>query len=82
VLESSARWVRPAPKAFKAHVEALGPNATALVNTATALAEAGVKTVPDVLVNGASDGRLDGFVASLSKPNGKLVLPGTTAHTT
>jgi hypothetical protein len=67
---------------FKAQVEALGQNATAIVNTATALAEAHVKIVPDVLVSGGSGGLLDGFVASLMKPNGKLMLPGTTTHST
>jgi hypothetical protein len=59
---------------FKAQVEALGQNATAIVNTATALAEAHVKLVPDVFVNGGNGGILDGFVASLLKPNGKQLV--------
>jgi hypothetical protein len=54
---------------FQAQVAALGPSATALLNVATALAEAGVKLVPDVLVSGASAGLLDGFVATLMKPH-------------
>jgi hypothetical protein len=67
---------------FKAQVEALGANATAIVNTATALAEAHVKIVPDVLVNGAGGGLLDGFVATLLKPNGKSLTLGTPTQST
>ena len=37
---------------FKAQVEALGSQATALLNVATALAESHIKIVPDVLVSG------------------------------
>ncbi|MEQ1893791.1 MAG: SPFH domain-containing protein [Planctomycetota bacterium] len=55
---------------FQAQVAALGANATALLNVATALAEAGVKLVPDVLVSGGNAGLLDGFVATLLKRNG------------
>ena len=56
---------------FQAQVAALGASATALLNVATALAEANVKLVPDVLVSGGG-GLIDGFVASLMKPrNGK-----------
>jgi hypothetical protein len=62
---------------FQAQVAALGPNATALLNVATALAEADVKLVPDVLVSGGNAGLLDGFVASLLKPrNGQTVEAG------
>jgi len=53
---------------FQAQVAALGAQATALLNVATALAEAHVKLVPDVLVTGANGGLVEGFVASLMKP--------------
>jgi hypothetical protein len=57
---------------FQAQVAALGPQATALLNVATALAEANVKLVPDVLVAGTGGGLVEGFVASLLQPrNGK-----------
>jgi len=57
---------------FQAQVAALGAQATALLNVATALAEAHVKLVPDVLVSGAGGGLVEGFVASLMQPrNGK-----------
>jgi len=66
---------------FKAQVEALGPNATALLNVATALAEANIKLVPDVLVNGANGGLIDGFVATLMKPKPNDVALTATART-
>jgi regulator of protease activity HflC (stomatin/prohibitin superfamily) len=53
---------------FEAQVKALGSNATALLNVATALAEAHVKLVPDVLVTG-QHGLLDAFVGTLLKPD-------------
>jgi hypothetical protein len=53
---------------FEAQVKALGSNATALLNVATALAEAKVKLVPDVLVTG-QHGLLDAFVGTLIKPD-------------
>lgn len=59
---------------FKAQVEALGPNATALLNVATALAEANVKLVPDVFVSGGNGGLVEGFVASLMKSKMKDVV--------
>jgi hypothetical protein len=65
---------------FQAQVAALGPSATALLNVATALAEAHVKLVPDVLVSGGNGGLIDGFVASLMKPrNGRPVDPDVHA---
>ena len=63
---------------FQAQVAALGASATALLNVATALAESGVKLVPDVLVSGGNGGLIEGFVASLMKPrNGQAIEPGT-----
>jgi hypothetical protein len=53
---------------FKAQVEALGSQATALLNVATALAESHIKIVPDVLVSGGQGGILDGYLANLLKP--------------
>jgi regulator of protease activity HflC (stomatin/prohibitin superfamily) len=67
---------------FKAQVEALGPNATALLNVATALAEANIKLVPDVLVNGANGGLIDGFVATLMKPKSKDVVLASPSSAT
>ena len=53
-------------KGFQAQVEALGPNATALVNVISALAEGRAKFVPDILVTGGSNGggALDGLAAT------------------
>jgi len=53
-------------KGFQAQVEALGPNATALVNVIAALAEGRAKFVPDILVTGGSNGggALDGLAAT------------------
>ncbi len=54
-------------KAYRAQVDALGQGPTAVVNTITALAEKGVKFVPDILVAGGgnSGGSLDGLAAQL-----------------
>lgn len=53
-------------KGFQAQVEALGQQATALINVTTALAERGVKIMPDILtVSGG--GTLDGVGATLMK---------------
>lgn len=49
---------------YQAQVAALGSQATALVNVAGSLAEAGAKIVPDVLVTGGG-GVVEAFVASL-----------------
>jgi len=53
-------------KGFRAQVEALGPNATALVNVIAALAEGRAKFVPDILVTGGSNGggALEGLAAT------------------
>jgi len=58
-------------KAYQSQVEALGQNATAIVNAITALAERGAKFVPDIMVMGGSNGQggssLDGLAATLMK---------------
>lgn len=58
-------------KAYQSQVEALGQNATAIVNAITALAERGAKFVPDIMVMGGSGGQggssLDGLAATLMK---------------
>ena len=54
-------------KAYKAQVDALGQGPTTFVNTMTALAEKGVKFVPDILVAGGSGGVIDGLAAQLMK---------------
>jgi SPFH domain / Band 7 family len=53
-------------RGYRAQVEALGSNATAIVNVVTALAEGKAKFVPDVLVAGGSNGggALDGLAAT------------------
>jgi hypothetical protein len=56
---------------FKAQVEALGSQATAILNVATALAESHIKLVPEVLVTGGG-GLIDGYLASLLRGNGKF----------
>jgi SPFH domain / Band 7 family len=52
-------------RGYRAQVEALGSNATAIVNVVTALSEGKVKFVPDVLVaGGGNGGALDGLAAT------------------
>src|SRR2546422_2899466 len=52
-------------KGFQAQVDALGPNATALVNVIAALSEGRAKFVPDILVTGGSgSSALDGLAAT------------------
>ena len=60
---------------FQAQVAALGPQATAMLNIANALAEGHVKLVPDVLVTGEKNGLLDGLVATLIRSNGTAATP-------
>jgi hypothetical protein len=54
-------------RGFEEQVKALGPMATSLVNTINALAESGVRFVPEVLVTGGANGggSLDGLAATL-----------------
>jgi hypothetical protein len=65
-------------KGFQAQVNALGPNATALVNIITALSEGKAKFVPDILVtsSGNGGGALDGLAATAMR-----FLAGSTAST-
>ena len=53
-------------RGYRAQVEALGSNATAIVNVVTALAEGKAKFVPDVLVTGGGNGggALEGLAAT------------------
>ena len=53
-------------RGYRAQVEALGSNATAIVNVVTALAEGKAKFVPDVLVAGGANGggALEGLAAT------------------
>ncbi|MGD0897268.1 MAG: SPFH domain-containing protein [Thermoguttaceae bacterium] len=53
-------------KGFEAQVRALGQGPTAVINVATALAERGVKIMPDILAMGGG-GNLDGVGATLMK---------------
>jgi hypothetical protein len=61
-------------RGYRAQVEALGSNATAIVNVVTALSEGKAKFVPDVLVaGGGNGGALDGLAATAMRffgPNG------------
>ncbi len=55
-------------KAFQGQVQALGEGPTMLVNVLTALADRGLKFVPEILVTGgAGGGSLDGLAATLMK---------------
>lgn len=51
--------------AFESQKNALGAEATALVNVVKALAEGNVKIMPDILVTGGGGGSLDGLAATL-----------------
>lgn len=53
-------------KGFQAQVNALGPNATAIVNVIAALAEGKAKFVPDILVTGGGNGggAIEGLAAT------------------
>jgi hypothetical protein len=53
-------------KGFEAQVRALGQGPTAIINVTTALAERGVKIMPDILAVGAG-GTLEGVGATLMK---------------
>lgn len=52
---------------FQAQKEALGPNATALMNALTQLGESKTRFVPDILVTGGSTGALEGLAAALMR---------------
>jgi hypothetical protein len=55
-------------KGFEAQVNALGPNATALVNVIAALSEGRAKFVPDILVTGGgASGAFDGLAAAMMR---------------
>jgi hypothetical protein len=73
-------------RGYRAQVEALGSNATAIVNVVTALAEGKAKFVPDVLVAGGGNGggALDGLAATAMRFLGTgaqpaLIPPSTPA---
>jgi hypothetical protein len=58
--------------AYKEQVAALGRTPTAVVNAITALAERGIKVMPEILVAGGGSGSADGLAASLMGYLGKL----------
>jgi len=62
-------------KAYEEQVKALGQTPTALVNSINALAEKGIKIVPEILVagGGGGSGAIEGLAASLM---GYLGMPG------
>lgn len=66
-------------RGYRAQVEALGSNATALVNVVTALSEGKAKFVPDVLVAGGGNGggALEGLAATAMRylSNGATFAP-------
>ena len=65
-------------KAYEGQVKALGQTPTAVVNVINALAEKGIKIVPEILVagGGGGSGAIDGLAASLM---GHLGSPGQKA---
>src|SRR5215469_15453597 len=73
-------------RGYRAQVEALGSNATAIVNVVTALAEGKAKFVPDVLVTGGGNGggALEGLAATAMKffgpGNGGSAGPGASVN--
>ena len=65
-------------KGFEEQVKALGPVATSLVNTIGALAESGVRFVPEVVVSGGNGGNaVDGLAATLIQYLRQLPGPAT-----
>ncbi|MBZ5637615.1 MAG: hypothetical protein LAO51_02540 [Acidobacteriia bacterium] len=60
-------------KGYEAQVAALGAGSTAAVNIATAIAQSGVRFVPEVLVAGGGGGGVEGLAAALMRTLG---LPG------
>jgi hypothetical protein len=63
-------------EAYEKQVSALGPQATALVNAVTALAEKGVKFVPEIMVLGGQSGSQEGLAATLMGYVGSLLPAG------
>ncbi|OGO02877.1 MAG: hypothetical protein A2Y91_06480 [Chloroflexi bacterium RBG_13_54_8] len=55
--------------AYKAQIEALGPEGTTLVNAITAMADKNLKFVPEVMVGGVDGGSIGGLISVLT---GKL----------
>jgi hypothetical protein len=70
-------------RGYRAQVEALGSNATAIVNVVTALAEGKAKFVPDVLVtsSGNGGGAIEGLAATAMRFFGGPSNGGTGAST-
>ncbi|HSC44596.1 MAG TPA: hypothetical protein VLC94_02145, partial [Candidatus Acidoferrum sp.] len=74
-------------RGYRAQVEALGSNATAIVNVVSALAEGKAKFVPDVLVAGGGNGggAIEGLAATAMRlfgpGNGGAPSAGTPAGT-
>jgi len=83
-------------KGYQAQVEALGSNATALVNVITSLSQGATKFVPDILVSsGSGSGAMDGLAATAMRflagngggakggkaPEGKSGAPAITEST-
>ena len=68
-------------KGFQAQVNALGANATALVNVITALSEGKAKFVPDILVTGGNGGgAIEGLAATAMRFLGTSTEPGTVGE--
>jgi flavin-binding protein dodecin len=69
-------------RGYRAQVEALGSNATAIVNVVAALAEGKAKFVPDVLVAGGSNGNgaIEGLAATAMRffGTGSSAVPPST----
>ena len=66
-------------RGFEAEVRALGQGPTAVINVTTALAERGVKIMPEILAIGGG-GSLEGVAATLMKfLNDRVSLPSGPA---
>ena len=65
-------------EAYERQVAALGKDATAFVNAITALADRGIKIVPDILVGGGGQqcSLVDGLLAMVMRGGVKGLTPG------
>ena len=65
--------------AYKAQIEALGPEGTTLVNAITAMADKNLKFVPEVMVGGVDGGSIGGLISVLtSKLASEMLKPKST----
>jgi regulator of protease activity HflC (stomatin/prohibitin superfamily) len=66
-------------EAYKAQIEALGPEGTTLVNAITAMADRNLKFVPEVMVGGGDSGSIGSLISVLTgKLASEMVKPKST----